>query len=274
MAAAVKIHAVEKGRDVRAYALLAFGGAGPIHARSVARYAGCSRVIVPPNAGVFSAIGLLAAPIKFDAVQSRYCRLSEAPWLEIETMYADMLAQLDENLRSSGAEPGAIVRRRSADMRYVGQGFEIAVPVPGSLSPTSEAEITAAFVEVYQRKFGGQIPGGRIEVLNWRLEAAAPIPWPDVLKLSSTTKSSGVSSSRKAYFSDLGGFVETPVYRDAHVAVREAQSGPALIEQPGSTLVIGPADTFEIDKFGNVIIAVWPKNKQGTTDDADQSDRS
>lgn len=259
MAAAVKIHAVEKGRDVRAYALLAFGGAGPIHARSVARYAGCSRVIVPPNAGVFSAIGLLAAPIKFDAVQSRYCRLSEAPWLEIETMYADMLAQLDENLRSSGAEPSAIVRRRSADMRYVGQGFEIAVPVPGSLSPASEAEITAAFVEVYQRKFGGQIPGGRIEVLNWRLEAAAPIPWPDVLKLSSTTKSSGATSSRKAYFSDLGGFVETPVYRDAHVAAREAQSGPALIEQPGSTLVIGPGDTFEIDKFGNVIIAIRRK---------------
>lgn len=259
MAAAAKIHAVEKGRDVRAYALLAFGGAGPIHARSVARYAGCSRVIVPPNAGVFSAIGLLAAPIKFDAVQSRYCKLADTPWAEIESMYGDMAAQLDGNLRASGAEPDAIVHRRSADMRYVGQGFEISVAIPAALSPSSHEEITAAFVEVYQRKFGGHIPDGQIEILNWRLDASASVAWPDVMGLSSAPDRSGAPSSRKAYFSELGGFVETPIYRDAQAAARDRRNGPALIEQPGSTIVVGPGDKFEVDEFGNVLIALAPR---------------
>lgn len=260
MAAAAKIHAVEKGRDVRKYALLAFGGAGPIHACSVARYAGCSRVIVPPNAGVFSAIGLLAAPIKFDAVQSRYCKLSEAPWYELEAMYLDMKLQLDADLKTSGAEPDAIMHRRSADMRYVGQGFEISVPVPNALSSSSGADITAAFIDIYERKFGGHIPGASIEILNWRLYGAAPVAWPDVMKVSSTPNWFGPPSTRRAYFSGLGGYVDTPVYKDAHLAARDARNGPVLIEQPGSTIVIGPGDTFEVDDFGNVLITVSPRD--------------
>jgi len=256
MASAAKIHAVEKGRDVRQYALLAFGGAGPIYARSVARYTGCSRVIAPPHAGVFSALGLLAAPIKFDAVRSRYSRLADTCWADIEGMYRQMECELEENLKSSGAEPSSIVRRRSADMRYVGQGFEITVPVPDSLSAAAEQQVTAAFNEVYQRKFGNHIPGGQIEVLNWRADASAPIPWPDVLRRSHMFGPAGQRTSRPVYFAELGGFHETPVYRDPGLAMSETRQGPLLIEQAGSTIVIGPGDRFEVDRLGNVLITV------------------
>ena len=256
MASAAKIHAVEKGRDVRHFAFLAFGGAGPIFARSVAQYAGCSRVIVPPHAGVFSAMGLLAAPIKFDAVQSRYSRLSETCWADIEDMYREMERALGENLRASGAEPSAIVRRRRADMRYVGQGFEITVPVPDSLSVAAEQHVTAAFNDLYQKKFGNYIPGGHIEVLNWRADASAAIPWPDVLRLAQPSGSARGRTSRPVYFAELGGFHETPVYGDPGFAVSETGQGPVLIEQAGSTIVIGPGDRFEVDKLGNVLIAV------------------
>jgi N-methylhydantoinase A len=256
MAAAAKVHAVEKGCDVRHYALFAFGGAGPIFARSVARYAGCSRVIVPPHAGVFSALGLLAAPIKFDAVQSRYSRLAETCWADIEEMYREMERALGQNLEASGAEGGAIVRHRSADMRYVGQGFEITVPVPSSLTDVAEQQVIAAFNDLYQKKFGNYIPGGQIEILNWRADAAAPIPWPDVLRLSYPSGPTHARSTRPVYFAELGKFQETPVYRDPEVAVSETRQGPLLIEQAGSTIVIGPSDRFEVDKLGNVLISL------------------
>ena len=259
MASAAKIHAVEKGRDVRHYALLAFGGAGPIFARTVARYAGCARVIVPPHAGVFSALGLLAAPLKFDVVQSRYSRLSETHWADIEEMYSEMERSLAENLEASGAERSAITRRRSADMRYVGQGFEITVPIPGSFSGSSAHEVTAAFNHLYQRKFGNYIAGGHIEILNWRADASANIPWPDVFRCVPSGGSANDRTGRPVYFAELGGFHETPVYQDPLFAASETSQGPLLIEQAGSTIVIGPGDRFEVDKFGNVLIAVAPR---------------
>jgi len=256
MAAAAKIHAVEKGRDVRHYALLAFGGAGPIFARSVARYAGCSKVIVPPHAGVFSALGLLAAPIKFDAVQSRYSRLADTCWADIEAMYCEMEGTLAQNLEGSGADARAITHRRSADMRYVGQGFEITVPIHGSLSLHAEQKVTTAFNDLYQRKFGNFIPDGQIEILNWRVDASATIPWPDVLRLSNLPDPERGRTIRPVYFPELDGFHETPIYRDPALAASEREQGPLLIEQAGSTIVIGPGDRFDVDKFGNVLIAV------------------
>jgi len=259
MAAAAKIHAVEKGRDVRAYSLMAFGGAGPIHANAVARFTGCSQVIVPPNAGVFSALGLLAAPIKFDAVRSHYGRLSAMQWSDIEKLYEEMTKEGENNLISSGAEADTVICKRTADMRYVGQGFEISVPLPSSLSTRSEREITSGFVEVYRRKFGEHIPDGSIEVLNWRLEVFAGIQWPDVLRTANGPDAIGWRASRSAFFPEIDSFLETPVFRDPHFAARELRQGPVLIEQPGSTIVIGPRDRFQVDAFGNVIIAVTPR---------------
>jgi N-methylhydantoinase A len=260
MASAAKIHAVEKGRDVRHYALLAFGGAGPVFARSVARYAGCSKVIVPPHAGVFSALGLLAAPIKFDTVQSRYSRLADTCWADIEAMYCDMESALAQNLEGSGADPRAITHRRSADMRYVGQGFEITVPIHGSLSLHAEEKVTTAFNDLYQKKFGNFISDGQIEILNWRADASATIPWPDVLRLSNLAYPESGRTIRPVYFPELGGFHKTSVYRDPALAASEREQGPLLIEQAGSTIVIGPGDRFDVDKFGNVVIAVAARN--------------
>ena len=111
-------------------------------------------------------------------------------------------------------------------------------------------------LELYQKKFGNYIPNGLIEVLNWRADASAAIPWPDVLRLPHPSGSASARRSRPVYFAELGGFHQTPVYRNPVLAVRKTDQGPVLIEQAGSTIVIGPGDRFEVDKLGNVLIAV------------------
>jgi N-methylhydantoinase A len=146
--------------------------------------------------------------------------------------------------------------RRSADMRYVGQGFEITVPIPESLVGDAWQKVTAAFNELYERKFGSFIPDGGIEILNWRADASATIPWPDVLRLAGPADAARAYTTRPVYFAELGGFRDTPVYRDPAAAARARAEGPVLIEQPGSTIVIGPSDSFEVDMSGNVIISL------------------
>ena len=180
-------------------------------------------------------------------------------WSDIEKLYEEMTKEGENNLISSGAEADTVICKRTADMRYVGQGFEISVPLPSSLSTRSEREITSGFVEVYRRKFGEHIPDGSIEVLNWRLEVFAGIQWPDVLRTANGPDAIGWRASRSAFFPEIDSFLETPVFRDPHFAARELRQGPVLIEQPGSTIVIGPRDRFQVDAFGNVIIAVTPR---------------
>ena len=255
MAAAAKIHAVEKGKDIRRYTLLASGGAGPIHAREVGRRSGCADILIPSNAGVFSAIGLLVAPMKVDIVRTRYLPLRTMDWAAMELLYQDMEQRLREELAAAGESAARIVYRRSADMRYIGQGFEVNTELPPALTSSCTDQVAHGFHEAYRRQFGHALEDQAIEALNWRLDATVQRAWPEI----GSKKVSGAAAedrqrSRQVFFPDIDCYVETPVLKENQLAVGDVRVGPALIEQAGSTIVIGPRDTFSLDGGGSVRI--------------------
>ena len=262
MAVAAKIHAVENGRDIRRYTLLAFGGAGPIHAREVARRSGCVEILVPANAGVFSAFGLLVAPMKMDMVRTRYVRLSEMDWDAVEALLKSMENSLQNEMASAGISADQIHFRRSADMRYVGQGFEVETELPDTIKKSELSAIEKCFQQAYEVRFGTQLIGQRIEAVNWRVQASSATP------ISLTHRSTGNVSSgrekslrmRESFFPDINAFVETPVLNVDDLVQGERHSGPALIEQPGSTVVIGPGDHYLLDAFDNIRISLGAKS--------------
>jgi len=257
MAAAAKIHAVENGRDVRRYTLLAFGGAGPIHAREVARRTGCTEVLIPANAGVFSAFGLLVAPMKVDAVRTRFTRMAGIDWAATEALLGQMQDRLRDELAAAGVPANEVRFRRTADLRYVGQGFEVETELPARLSPDQADAVQASFEQAYIARFGVRLENQRLEAVNWRVEGFAPAP-PAPARPAARAGGSATAGrrSRPAYFPDLGAFVDTPVIDETELRPGERHEGPALVEQPGSTVVIGPGDRFGIDEAGNLRITL------------------
>lgn len=253
MAAAAKIHAVEKGQDVRRYTLLAFGGAGPIHAREVARRSGCNEVLVPANAGVFSAFGLLVAPIKVDTVRTRFTRLESIDWDASEALMIDMQRHLSEQLRSAGVTDDQMRFRRTADMRYVGQGFEVETELPARLHASEQSALEERFNQAYKALFGNYLNHQKTEIVNWRVEGFANLSSiSNVMRESASSKKTAESRTRKAYFPDIQAFVDTPVIHETALNPGLQYEGPALIEQAGSTVVVGPGDTFGLDPYGNI----------------------
>lgn len=257
MAAAAKIHAVENGRDVRRYTLLAFGGAGPIHAREVARRTGVREILVPANAGVFSAFGLLVAPMKVDMVRTRFTRLAGFDWAATEALLAGMEDALRAELSSAGVAESEIRFRRAADMRYVGQGFEVETELPSHLGAGQEAELAERFNAAYASRFGKHLENQRVEAVNWRVEGSAAAP-ATPLTPAGGVAGAGVKGARTrpAFFPDANAFVDTPVLAESALAPGAIHDGPALIEQAGSTVVVGPGDRFGMDTFGNLRITL------------------
>lgn len=257
MATAAKIHAVEKGQDVRRYTLLAFGGAGPIHAREVARRSGCRQVLVPANAGVFSAIGLLVAPMKVDAVRTRFTRLESVDWSETETLLLEMEQTLREQLLSAEVPLTAMRFRRTADMRYVGQGFEVETELPAAMQENERSGLQERFNTAYAALFGRYLDNQKLEIVNWRVEGFADISSAPAFagRLVSSTDAIGLKT-RKVYFPDSKAFLDTPVMPESVLLAGTLHEGPALIEQAGSTVVIGPGDHFGLDAFGNIRVTI------------------
>ncbi|MBX6351356.1 MAG: hydantoinase/oxoprolinase family protein, partial [Clostridia bacterium] len=174
MAGAARSHVVERGRDPRRYALLAFGGAGPVHAVQVARILGVSEVIVPPAAGAASALGFLVAPLSFDFARSLPARLRAVDWPQVNASLAEMEARGRELLAEAGVQDGVTVERW-ADMRLVGQVHDIAVPLPeGPLGPERAGEIAQAFTRAYRELYTHVPPGIEIQILNWRVRVRGP----------------------------------------------------------------------------------------------------
>src|SRR4029077_3062571 len=163
MANAARVHAIESGKDVRTRTLIAFGGAAPLHAARVAEKLGIGRVLIPANAGVGSAVGLLRAPVAYEIVRGRLVRLSEFDPATVNSLLAEMRAEAEAVVRR-GAPDALLSERRAAFMRYRGQGHEIAVELPvRAFNNTDRAAITALFEDAYRRLYSRPIPGVDVE---------------------------------------------------------------------------------------------------------------
>ena len=252
MAAAARVHGIERGKDLRAYPLFAFGGAGPVHAWQVGRILKVPRVLVPFGAGAMSAYGLLAAPLAFDFVRTATQRLDAADWTQINALFGEMEEEGRAVLRRAEVDATDIAVRRTAEMRYTGQGHEVEVEVPaGTLSVASLATITANFEAAYRALYSRTPMGVPIEALNFRVVVSGPVPEISVSGPKSGAPSARVAlapkSTRKAYFPEARGYVDTPVYDRYALQPGAAFQGPAIIEERESTTVAGPGAMLRVD---------------------------
>jgi len=259
MAAAARIHGIERGRDLRAYPLFAFGGAGPVHCWQVARILKVPRILLPFGAGAMSAWGLLAAPLAFDFVRTVRARLDAADWDALNGLFAEMEDEGRELLARAGVARDSVRVGRIAEMRYVGQGHEVEARMPaGRLSAASLPAITTAFEEAYRALYHRLPQGVPIEALNWRVTVSSP---PPVLAFgggaAGGSAGTSVKTRRRAWFAEANGWVDTPVYDRYTLGPGTTFDGPAIVEERESTAIIGPGAHCRVDD-GRTIVVEMP----------------
>jgi N-methylhydantoinase A len=255
MANAARTHLGERGKDPRRMPLYAFGGAGPVHGYRVAEILHLPALISPFGAGVGSTFGLLAAPLAFDFVRSAYSRLDGMDWNTANTLLEEMAAEGRAVLESSGLTAAEISYERTADMRYVGQGHEVSVPLPnGRVSDTQLSDIQNRFESVYRTLYGRKGPDVPLEVVNWRVVATGPNPPMDFRLPQKTNGGGALKGKRGAYFPERDGYVETPVYDRYAFKPGATFTGPAIIEERESTLIVGARGRGRVDDQLNIIV--------------------
>ena len=258
MSKAAAMQATESGVDPRALPLIAFGGAGPVHAYGVARKLGIAKVICPLGAGVTSAIGLLGAPVAADLSASRPLAVASWDAAVIRAVLDPLVEQGREVVTSSGVRAEDITATYTVDMRHVGQGHEISVALPGQdvAAEGFVEQLLERFYTAYKALYGRTVSGSEVEVITWRVRVSGPRS-----DVTATAIGGGrgvgqepLKGRRPVYFDELGKYVETPVY-DHYALTPEMQiQGPAIIEQRESTVVVGPSATASVDAQQNLIM--------------------
>jgi N-methylhydantoinase A len=259
MAAAARVHVAERGRDPRDYALLCTGGAGPVHAYHVARKLGLARVICPPAAGVASALGLLVAPARVDRVATVGIRLDRDPVRDLEAAFQRLEAEARAVMADTGLPLETASVRRLADGRFVGQGFDLVVPLPeGPYDDTARGALQTAFEAAYREKFALTPPEVPVEFINVRVAVRAPVAGGAVAVGHGAAGDAGpaLKGRRPAYFREHGGFVETTVYDRRRLVPGQEIVGPAVVEEEGSTLVVGPRAAARVAASGNIVLTL------------------
>ncbi|MDE0811948.1 MAG: hydantoinase/oxoprolinase family protein, partial [Alphaproteobacteria bacterium] len=253
---AMRIVSVEKGRDPRRYAMVAFGGAGPLHAARMARTIGIPKLIVPHGAGVGSAIGLMEAEPRIDVSATRVMRLETDMSEAIADVYQGLEARALLDVPRLGGD-AAPVWSRYAQMRYAGQGFEVHVDLPaGPIDASYAAAAMSAFKTAYEGKNKFLDPDAMIEAVDWTLVAAVPSTHDRGIGRPDEVVESARPRSRMAWFPEAGGYVETRILTRKDLADGSTVTGPAIVEDPDSTTVVLPGDVARISDAGHLIVEI------------------
>lgn len=253
MGAAIKEVTVERGKDIREFVLFAFGGGGPLHACDIARELNIGHVIVPPEPGNFSALGMLFAPARID--ETRSVRIDLQDGVErLRELIAEMEAAANAAL-CRDFDRDAVEFERQADMRYKGQRHTIRVPLDAVIDA---AALRARFVEIYRKRYGRADLDAPAELVGVRVTAYADVEGPDLHALHRAPQSGTVrpQAERQVYFAAAGRRLRTPVYSRYDLPIGSRIDGPAVVEEFGATCVIGPGDELQVGEFGELQIAV------------------
>lgn len=254
MASAGRMHAVESGKDIGPRTMIAFGGNGPLHATRVARSAGVSRIVVPPNPSVGSAVGFLFAPVSFEIVRSRYSLLNTLDPKDVNDLFDEMVSEASAVV-AQGAGDRETETRRSAFMRYNGQGHEIEIVLPNrNLTADDIQPLTTAFETEYRKQFSRPVPGMQIEILNWAVRVATRDgelpPKPGCPAFKPLT-----GSETRPIICDVDGSRKDAafVYRDS-LSPGHCLKGPALIAEPQTTTLVSADFSAHVDALGNLVL--------------------
>jgi N-methylhydantoinase A len=254
MASAARVHTVERGVTASQHTMIAFGGAAPLHVARVAEKIGVQRVIVPPNAGVGSAIGFLAAPISYEMVRTTYMRLGGFDHAQA----TDLLQEMAQEVRA-WVEPAAygakLLERRVAYMRYIGQGHEIAVELPlRALEPGDDAVLRIQYERSYEALFKRIIPGAAIEIMAWSVLIATEIALPELVPAPAASLAPPARETIPVFDGRSGEIIRVPRYRREQLTPGARLAGPAIIaEDETSTFITGAFEAW-IDGIGSIVM--------------------
>jgi N-methylhydantoinase A len=257
MQEAVKAISTRRGYDLRDFTLVAFGGAGPVHASRVARELGMARVLVPLYPGCTSAFGLLTADVRHDYVRSKLDPLFAVDPAAATAIFAALEAQARAELAAEGFAAEQIRLERALDWRYAGQGYEVQVPAPGgALTPEALAAARRAFDATHEQKFGHQAPAEPAEIVSYRVAAFGLVPRASLPTFEATGRAldQACLGTRAAYFREVDASVDCPLYDRALLEPDHAFAGPAIVEQLDSTTVVLPEQRVRVDHYGNLIL--------------------
>jgi len=255
MATAARLHVLERGEDPRRFTLVAFGGAGPIHAHRIAAALGIGRVLHPYNAGVASARGLMVAPMAVDLVRTYHTRIDGIDWHRVNALFADMEARATEAMGPDACRGATFAR--VGDFRYRGQGYEIQAALPaGEYSTASAAAFVEAFQGAYEAVFGRRIANVPVELVNLRLFARGPRLETPIVSGRGSGSGTARKGERRVWFAEAGGFVDCALHDRVRLAPGDVVEGPAILEEDDTSVVVPPGSRGEVDAAGNVVVTV------------------
>jgi N-methylhydantoinase A len=246
---------VEQGYDPREFALVAFGGAGPLHAVQLAQALNMTKIIIPPYPGIASAFGMLSADVRHDYVQTYISLSTDLHLQKLQSIYEDMEKQGREQLRQEAFPDESIVVDRFADIRYARQAYELSVPVKGGmLSAEDISGVAESFHERHERNYGYARRGEGVEFVNMRVVALGKLPDMRLSEEGSKTGQTPEPAGERGVSFEAASAVRTPIYQRDHMAPGQEISGPAVVEQLDSTTLVFPHYRAVVDRFGNLII--------------------
>jgi len=253
MAEALRIVSIERGHDPREFSLVAFGGAGPVHAAALADELDIPRIIVPPIPGGFSALGLVMTDVRRDYARTLYRQLEDLPASDIEAVWSELQAQGEEMLRSTGISPDLWRFRRSADLRYSRQAYELNVTAePGEFTDKTKAELAGNFHSRHEQTYGHKNLTEPVHLVTLRLTAVGKL---GRLEITDTPRSDGASekSRRPVWFAQTG-TTDCSVHNRSSLAAGISLDGPVIVESLDSTLVVPPRWTARNDHNGFITL--------------------
>ena len=258
MSNAARVHAIESGVDIETYTIVAFGGAAPIHAARLAEKLNIQKIVIPPNAGVGSALGFLQAPVSYEVIRSYYQRLDDLDYHGINQLLNSMRKEATDVV-----EPGAQGQKtkeiRTAFMRYIGQGHEVSVEIPvkleeAELDSQSADRLTIAFETEYTRLYGRTIPSLEIEILTWSLQISTQGSDGLAVKMSAHAYAPDSKEFRKLMDAESGEFNDAAVYDRLSLAPGAKIEGPAIITESDTATVITQQFKGQVTDGGYMVL--------------------
>jgi N-methylhydantoinase A len=257
MAKAIRVISVQRGHDPREYTLVAFGGAGPLHAARLARELEIPRVLVPRHPGILCALGLLLSDLKTNYAQTRLTLLTPDAVPQMLETFAALEARADAWFDREDIAPTARTLRRTIDMRYAGQNYELPVPWPEAPSAAALVkQLTAGFERAHEQMYGYIAVEEPVQAVTFRLEAVGAVLHAEVRAEppATTDVSAAIIGQREVWLAEAAAFVSCPIYDRERLGPGHELQGPAIVEQMDATTLLLPEQRARVDEFTNLVI--------------------
>jgi len=260
MIGATRVVTIQRGHDPRDFSLVVSGGTAAIHAVRMAQELRIPRVIIPLNAGVFSAVGLITADARYDVHRSYVARGSQADPDRMQAVFEDIAAEASAKILELGFSEGQIVTRYEIDMRYLGQAHEVPVDVPSDLLKDMDEQTLATLMDLFHEKhlhlFGHASRDSEVEFMTLTVAAVGPTAPENMREIEAGTAdpNAAFKGTRKVYFEEAGEFIDCNTYERSRLKANNLIAGPAIVEQMDTTTVLPPGEMAEVDKYGTLIV--------------------